>query len=59
MLELPNGAGEGSCGAGLCWRTAGEDRTRLSVEEYGRNYVMELARAGVLFECVGAQLMEI
>ena len=57
--EVTTETGEGSCGAGLCWRTAGEDRTRLSVEEYGRNYVMELARAGVLCECVGAQLMEI
>ena len=28
------------------------------VEEYGKNYLMELARAAVICECVGAQLME-
>ena len=39
--------------------TAGGDRTRLRVEEYGKNYLMELARADVFCECVGAQLVEI
>ena len=29
------------------------------VEEYGRNCLMELARAAVICECVGAQLVEI
>ena len=33
--------------------------TRLGVEEYGRNYLMELARAAVICEFVGAQLVEI
>ena len=44
---------------GLRRRTAGEDRTSLRVEEYGKNYLMEVARASVSCECVGAQLVEI
>ena len=44
---------------GVRWRTTGEDRTRLCVEEYGRIYLMELARAAVSFDCVGALLLEI
>ena len=32
--------------------------TRLSVEEYGRNYLLALARAAVVQECVVAQLVE-
>ena len=40
-------------------RTAGGDRTRLSVEEYSSNYLMELARAVVICKCGGAQLVEI
>ena len=41
------------------WRRAGEDRTRLRVKEYGRKYLMELARSAVSCECVGAHLVEI
>ena len=43
---------------GLRRRVAGGDRTGLRVEEYGKNYLMELARAAVICECVGAQLMD-
>ena len=32
--------------------------TRLSVEEYGRKYLLELARAAVVWKCVGVQLMD-
>ena len=38
---------------------AGGDRTGLRVEEYGWNYLIELAGAAVSFECVGSQLVEI
>ena len=40
------------------WRTAGGDKTRLRVEEYGRRYLLELVRAAVVQECVVAQLVE-
>ena len=40
------------------WRTAVEGTTRLRVEEYVRRYLLELVRAFVMRECVGAQLME-
>ena len=33
--------------------------TRLRIEEYGKNYLMGLARTAVICECVGAQLVEI
>ena len=55
---MPTETGEGSFGAGLRWRTAVEDTTRVSVEEYVRRYLLELTRAAVMWECVGAQLME-
>ena len=42
---------------GLGWRAVGGHRTRLRVEEYGWDYLMELARAAVSCECVGAQLV--
>ena len=41
------------------WRTAGGDITRLSVEEYGREYLLELERAAVAWDCVGGWLLEI
>ena len=41
------------------WRTAVEDTKRLRVDEYGKDYLMELARAAVICECVGAELVEI
>ena len=46
---------------GLRRRVAGGDRTGLRVEEYGWNYLTELAGAPVSCECecVGAQLVEI
>ena len=49
----------GSCGVQVLWRTAVGARIRLCAEEYGRNYLLELARAVVMWECVGAQLVEI
>ena len=44
---------------GLRRRAAGGDRTVLRVEEYGWNYLTELARAAVMWDCVGARLVEI
>ena len=44
---------------GLHWRAVGGVRTGLRVEEYDRNYLVEMARAAVICECVGAQLLEI
>ena len=41
------------------WRTAGGDMTRLRVEEYSKIYLMELARAAMICECVDTQLVEI
>ena len=40
-------------------RAAGGDMTRLRVEEYGWNYLTELAGAAVSCECVATQLVEI
>ena len=33
--------------------------TRLSVEKYGRKYLLELGSAAVVRDCVGARLMEL
>ena len=44
---------------GLRWRAAGGDRTGLRVEEYGWNYLSELAGADVSCDCVGARLVKI
>ena len=44
---------------GLRWRRAGGDMTSLSVEKYGRRYLLKLVRAAVVWDCVGARLVEI
>ena len=54
-MELPNGAGEGSCGVELRWRAAGGDMTRLRVEEYGRRYLLKMVSAAVVPDCVGSR----
>ena len=41
------------------WRTAGGDRTRLSVAEFCRRYLLELVRAAVVWECFSARLLEL
>ena len=43
---------------GLRRCAAGGDSTGLRVDEYGWNYLIELARAAVICECVGARLVE-
>ena len=52
-------AGDGSCGAGLRCCSAGGARTSLSVKKYSRKKLVELAIAAVVWECVGARLVEI
>ena len=41
------------------WRTANGAMTRLSVNEYSRRRLLELAMAAGVWECVGARLMEL
>ena len=41
------------------WRTADGALTRLRVEEYDRRYLMNLVRAAVVWDCVGARLVKI
>ena len=55
---MPNGANECSGGVGGRWRTAGEAKSFLKLKEYSRKYLLELASAAVVWECVGARLME-
>ena len=43
---------------GVHWRTDVGAMTRLRVEKYGRKYLLELARAVGVRECVGARLLE-
>ena len=49
---MRNGAGESRCGVEVRWRTASGDMTRLSVKDFGRKYLLELARAAVVYECL-------
>ena len=56
---MSTGAGAGSCCVVVRWRTADGALTRLSVDEYGRKFLLELARAIVVWDCVGARLVEI
>ena len=56
---MSTGAGAGSCRLGVLWRTADGALTRLSVKERGRKFLLELARAIVVWDCVGARLVEI
>ena len=56
---MPTGAGDGSWGDGVRWRTADGAMTKLSVNEVSRRRLLELALAAGLMECVGARLMEI
>ena len=55
---MPTGAGDGSWGDGVRWRTADGAMTRLSVNEVSRMRLLELAMAAGV-ECVGARLMEL
>ena len=43
---------------GVSWRTAVGARTRLSVKENGKKYLLEPAWAALVRECVGAWLAE-
>ena len=43
---------------GVRWRIADGALTRFSVKEYGRQYLREMERAAVLFDCDGALLAE-
>ena len=56
---MSTGAGAGSCCVGVLWHAAGGDMTRLSIEEYGRRYLLKLVRAAVVRDCVGALLVKI
>ena len=56
---MPTGAGDGSWGDGVRWRTADGAMTRLSVKEVSRRCLLELAMAAGVMECVGARLMEL
>ena len=56
---MPTGAGDGSWGDGVRWRTADGAMRKLSVNEVSRRRLLELALAAGLMECVGARLMEI
>ena len=44
---------------GVHWSTADVALTRFSVKDYDRQYLRELQRAAVVYECVGARLVEI
>ena len=59
MLEVPTEAVEGSCGVELRWRTADGDKTLLSFEKYGREYLLKLASAAVVRDSVGDQMVEL
>ena len=54
---MPTGAGDGSWGEGVRWRTADGAMTRLSVNEVSRMRLLELAMAAGVIECVGARLI--
>ena len=41
------------------WRTADGDKTRLSFEKYGSKYLLELASAAVVRDCVGDRIVEL
>ena len=56
---MPTGAGDGSWGEGVRWRTADGAMTRLSVNEVSRRRLLELAMAAWVMECVGARMMEL
>ena len=56
---MPTGAGDGSWGDGVRWRTADGALTRLSVNEISRRRLLELAMGAGVMECVGALLMEL
>ena len=56
---MPTGAGDGSWGDGVRWRTADGAMTRLSVNDVSRRRLLELAMAAGVWECVGARLMEL
>ena len=48
----------------MVWKCVGArlvsgDKIRLSVEEFGRKYLLELARAALALECVGTRLLEL
>ena len=43
---------------GVRWRTADGALTRFSVKDFGRKYLREMERAAVVFESVGARLVE-
>ena len=44
---------------GVLWRTADGALTLLSVDERGRKLLLELARAFVVLDCVGDQVVEL
>ena len=56
---MPTGAGDGSWGEGVRWRTANGAMTRLSVNEVSKRRLLELAMTAGVKECVGARLMEL
>ena len=56
---MPTGAGDGSWGVGVRWRTADGAMARLGVNEVSRRRQLELAMAAGVWECVGARLMEL
>ena len=59
IVETPTGASEGSCCVVVRWRTADGDKTRLSFEKHGRKYVLQLASAAVVRDCVGDRIVEL
>ena len=58
-VGAPTGAGDGSWGDGVRWRTADGALTRLSVNEVSRRRPMELAMAAGVMECVDPRLMDL
>ena len=43
----------------MSWRTTDGAMTRLNVNDVSRRRLQELAMAAVVWECVGARLMEL
>ena len=41
------------------WRTADGALTRLSVDEYGGKFLLELAWVAVVWDCVGDRMVEL
>ena len=56
---MSTGAGAGSCCVGVLWRTAHGALTCLSVDERVRKFLLALARAAVVWDCVGDRMVEL